>query len=157
MSRDISPETQAAIFAPQTEEAFLILLTISHASLPAPLRVCNNAVDITSRGDIYIAFPFELSLPDDGDDRPPRARLAIDNVDRQIVQAVRSLDSSPAVLIEIVRAAAPDTVEARFEDFRFTNISYDSNLVEGDLTLEDFTSEPYPAAAFTPGLFPGLF
>ena len=29
--------------------------------------------------------------------------------------------------------------------------------VQGDLTVEDFTAEPFPAAIFSPGLFPGLF
>ena len=53
--------------------------------------------------------------------------------------------------------AAPDVVEARFEDFRFTDISYDSQVIEGDLSVEDFTAEPYPAACFSPSLFPGLF
>jgi hypothetical protein len=73
------------------------------------------------------------------------------------VQAVRSLTSAPALLIEIVRAADPDTVEARFADFRLTNVTYDAHLVQGDLTVEDFTTEPFPAAVFSPGLFPGLF
>ena len=56
-----------------------------------------------------------------------------------------------------VRRAAPDVVEARFDDFRFTNISYDSQTVSGDLGVEDFTAEPYPAGQFSPALFPGLF
>lgn len=157
MSRNISETTRAALYAPQTEEVFLVLLTIHHADMEGPLRVCNNTVNVTSRGEVYIAYPFELTLPDDEDNRPPRARLVIDNVDRQIVQTVRQLTSSPAVTIEIIRAAAPDVVEAQFQDFRFTNISYDSQVVEGDLTVEDFTAEPYPAASFSPSLFPGLF
>jgi hypothetical protein len=81
----------------------------------------------------------------------------IDNIDRRIVQAVRSLTSAPAVLIEIVRAADPDTVEARFVDFKLANVTYDAQVVEGDLTVEDFTAEPFPSASFSPSLFPGLF
>jgi len=157
VSREISPAARAALHAPETSDVFLVLLTIDHADMQSPIRVCNNTTDITSRGDIYIAYPFQLTLPDDEDNRPPRARLTIDNVDRQIVQAVRSLTSSPTVTIEIIRAADPDVAEARFQDFRFTNISYDSHRVEGDLTVEDFTAEPYPAASFSPSLFPGLF
>lgn len=157
MSRSLSSQSLAALHAPQTGDAFLVLLTIRHAELPQPIRVTSDAVDTQSRGDTFTAFPFELSLPDDEDNRAPRARLVIDNIDRTIVRAVRSLTSSPVVLIEIVRAASPDTVEAKFEDFRFTDISYDSRAVEGDLTIEDFTAEPYPAASFSPSLFPGLF
>ena len=157
MSRDTSLAARAALNAPETGEAFLILLTISHAQLALPIRVTSDSVVTESRGDSFAPFPFELSLPDDNDGRSPEARLVIDNIDRQIVRAVRLLPSAPLVLIEIVRAAAPDTVEARFEDFRLTDVSYDSQAVEGNLTVEDFTAEPFPAFLFSPGLFPGLF
>lgn len=157
MSRTLSSQSLSALNAPETQDAFLVLLTISHADLASPIRVTSDAVDTSSRGNAFVAFPFELSLPDDEEGKSPRARLVIDNVDRSIVRTVRGLTSSPTVLIEIVRTAAPDIVEAKFEDFRFTDISYDSRAVEGDLTIEDFTAEPYPAASFSPSLFPGLF
>jgi hypothetical protein len=157
MSRALTAAVRRALFAPETEEAFLILLTLSHPGLAAPLRVTSDAVDTDSRGETFAACPFDLALPDDSDARAPRARLSVDNVDRAIVQAVRSLESPPAVLIEIVRAAAPDTVEARFADFRLVNVTYDAHLVQGDLCVEDFTTEPFPAAIFSPSLFPGLF
>jgi hypothetical protein len=157
MTRILSTATRNAVFAGSTADAFLVLLTITHADMEAPLRVSSDSVDTVSRGETFTAFPFDLTLPDDDDGRPPRARLVIDNVDRSIVLAVRNLASSPIVTIEIVRAADPDTVEARFDDFRFTGITYDSHVVSGDLTVEDFTAEPYPAASFSPSLFPGLF
>src|SRR5690606_26781497 len=114
-----------ALYAPQTEDAFLVLLTLDHENLSAPVRVSSDAVDTESRGEVFVAFPFSLSLPDDEDGRSPRARLVIDNVDRQVVQAVRALSSAPTLLIEVVRAADPDTVEARFADFRLVNVAYD--------------------------------
>lgn len=157
MSRSITPQSRAAIQAAQTPEIFCILLTIAHEGLPAPIRVCDGGEDIVSRGETFVAYPFALSLPDDSEGRSPRARLSIDNVERQIVMAVRDLATSPFVTVEIVRRAAPDVVEARFDDFRFTNISYDSQTVSGDLGVEDFTAEPYPAGQFSPALFPGLF
>ncbi|MEZ0226531.1 MAG: DUF1833 family protein [Alphaproteobacteria bacterium] len=157
MSRDLSTGAIQSLNAAETEDAFLILLTLSHADMAEPLRVVNGGAEIVSRGNAYAAYPFELSLPDDDAGQSPEARLVIDNIDRQIVRAVRSLSSAPQVLIEIVRAAEPDVVEAKFEDFRLTNVSYDSHLVQGNLTIEDFTSEPFPAGTFTPGHFPGLF
>lgn len=157
MSRSLSTAARRALFASETDEAFLILLTFEHADLPAPLRVTSDAVNTVSRGDVFVAFPFDISLPDDDDGKSPRARLAIDNVDRQIVQAVRGLATASLITMEIVRAAATEKVEARFSDFRLTNIEYDTHLIRGDLTVEDFTSEPFPASIFSPGLFPGLF
>jgi hypothetical protein len=157
MTRSVSDLTRQALYAPETAEAFLVLLTLDHADLAEPIRVTSDAVTTISRGDDFVPFPFELILPDDLDGAPPRARLAIDNIDRRIVQAVRTLSSAPTVMIEIIRAAAPDTVEAQFVDFKLTHVSYDAHRVEGSLTLEDFTAEPFPAAVFSPGLFPGLF
>lgn len=157
MSRSVSSLTRQALYAGATGEVFLILLTIDHTSLAEPIRVTSDSVTTASRGNNFVAFPFDLSLPDDQEGRAPRARLVIDNVDRQIVQAVRSLTSAPSVLIEIIRGAAPDTVEAQFVDFKLTNVSYDAQKVEGDLMIEDFTAEPFPAAIFAPSLFPGLF
>lgn len=157
MSRSLTPDTRRALNAAETAEVFTVLLTLAHPDLDTPIRVCDGGADVTSRGEHFIAYPFALALPEDEDGRAPRARLSIDNVERQIVAAVRNLSTSPFVTIEIIRRAAPDVVEARFEDFRFTNISYDSQVIEGDLTVEDFTAEPYPAACFSPSLFPGLF
>jgi hypothetical protein len=157
MSRCLSGATRQSLHAAETGDAFLILLTLSHGDLAEPIRVTSDAVTTISRGDRFAPFPFEIILPDDLDNRAGGARLAIDNIDRQIVRAVRNLSSAPSVLIEIIRAAAPDVVEAQFIDFKLTHVSYDAARVEGDLTIEDFTAEPFPSAIFSPGLFPGLF
>ncbi|MDI1228367.1 MAG: DUF1833 family protein [bacterium] len=157
MSRNPTLNTRTALYASGTGEVFLILLTLSHPQLAEPIRVTSDAVATVSREQVFSPFPFDLTLPDDAEGAAPAARLSIDNIDRRVVMAVRSLQSAAYVLIEIVRAAAPDVIEAKFEDFRLTDISYDSQVVAGNLTLEDFVSEPFPAAIFSPGLFPGLF
>lgn len=157
MSRAISSTTRQAFYGAETGEAFLILLSFAHADLIEPIRVSSDAVDTSSRGNLFVAYPFDLTLPDDDEQHAPRARLIIDNVDRQIVGVLRKLATSPVVTLEIVRAAAPDTVEAVFHDFRLRNVRYDSTRIEAELTIEDFTAEPYPAASFAPSLFPGMF
>lgn len=157
MSRNPTLNTRQALNASGTGEVFLILLTLSHPQLAEPIRVTSDAVTTISREQAFSPFPFDLTLPDDAEGAAPAARLSIDNIDRRVVMAVRSLQSAAHVLIEIVRAAAPDVIEAKFEDFRLTDVSYDSQVVAGNLTLEDFVSEPFPAAIFSPGLFPGLF
>jgi len=157
VSRDLSLTARQALYADATDEVFLILLTLSHDDLEAPIRVTSDAVETVSRGDTFVPFPFDLQLPDDQEGKAPKAKLVIDNVDRSIVRAIRSLSTAPTALIEIVRAAAPDTVEATFEDFRLINVTYDAKRVEGVLSIEDFVAEPYPAATFSPGFFPGMF
>ncbi len=157
MSRSLSSLAQQSLYAAETGDAFLVLLTLSHPDLSAPICVTSDALPTVSNGVTFVPFPFDLALPNDLDAKSYRARLVIDNVDRQIVTAVRSVTTAPDILIQIVRAATPDTVEAAFVDFKLTNVIYDAYRIEGDLTVEDFTAEPYPAGSFSPGFFPGLF
>ena len=157
MSRNVSAELKQAVYAQETTEAFIVLVTLSHPDLETPIRVNSSGQEVISNGDLFVAFPFEVILPDNVDDRPPRARLSIDNVSREIVLAIRTISSAPFVTIQIVMASSPSTIEAEFPDFRLANITYDQLTVEGDLTLEEFIGEPYPARIFSPADFPGLF
>lgn len=157
MSRNVSAELKQAVYAQETEHEFVVLISISHDDLEEPIRVNSSGKDVLHNGDNYVAFPFEVILPDDVDDRPPRAKLRIDNISREVVLAIRTISSAPRVTIRIVMAETPDVVEAEFLDFRLSNITYDQLTVEGDLTLEEFIGEPYPARVFSPADFPGLF
>jgi len=157
VTRSITSATKDALYSQENGDAFLILLTIDHVTLETPIRVSSDAVNTVSRGIDFISFPFELTLPDDQENASPRAHLKIDNIDRTIVKTIRAINSAATVLIEIVRAEDPNTLEAKFLNFKLINVVYDAKTVEGDLTIEDFTSEPYPAGNFSPSLFPGLF
>lgn len=157
MSRSLSTTAKAAIFGSDTGQVFLLLLTISHASLSASLRFVNNYTDIVSNGNTYTAFPFEITLPDDKEESLPQMRLAIDNVDRQIVNAIRSLTSPPTVTLDVILASAPNTLEASFSGFVLRNVTYGELVVEGALLLEDVLNESFPQHSFTPNTAPGLF
>lgn len=146
-----------AAFDPETGEVFLVLLTIDHPDIHPPIRVVNNTENIPSRGNEFIAFPFDLQIPDSREDAPPRARLTIDNVSREIALAIRQVTTPPSVLMEIIRAADPDIVEASFPGFVLRDVRWDALQVSGELAVEDLAREPFPAGTFTPGQFPGLF
>ena len=101
--RTISPTATEAIHKTETEEVFLVLLELSHALIVPPLRLVNNDVDITSNGNLFTAFPFEITLPNDEENIIPQAKLKIDNVDRQIVDVIRSIGTDPVdVLLQVV-------------------------------------------------------
>ena len=157
MSRAVSVTLKSAVNAPETGEAFLVLVTIDHADLAAAIRVTSDGVDTVSNGNTFVAFPFEISLPDSRVEGAPRAKLTIDNVDRQIVQAVRDISTAADVTVDVVLASDPDTVEASFPDFKLRDVTFDALTVTGELTVEHFAGEPYPAAIFSPANFPGLF
>lgn len=157
MSRNASAELRQAVYAQETAEEFVVLIAIAHPDLETSIRVNSSGKDTISNGETFFAYPFEVVLPDDVDDRPPRAKLRIDNISQEIVLAVRTISSAPFVTIQIVMVSSPNTIEAEFPDFLLSNITYDQLTVEGDLTLEEFIGEPYPARVFSPADFPGLF
>ncbi len=157
MSRTVSASFKQAAFAQQTGDAILELVTIESGYLASPLRVVNNGADVVSNGNTFLASRFGLSLPSSGDDQPPKARLQICNVDRLIVEAIRSIPEAPTVTIEIVMASSLDTVEVSLGDLTFSDITYDAGTIEGALSYEKVLEEPFPGDTFAPHAFPGLF
>ncbi len=107
-------------------------------------------------GEPFIHFPFRVTLPDDTEEAV-RATLEIDNVDRQIVQAVRSISSPPTVTLEVVLASTPDVVEAGPFVFELQGARYDAAVVRGELAFEPILDLAVPGDVMSPGLFPGLF
>lgn len=134
----------------------LVLIEIDHADLADPIRVVNNKENITSNGEIFVGYPFEVFLPDSKEDSPPTAKLKIDNVSREIGQAIRSISSPPSVVIRIVRMETPDIIEAEFVGMKLRHVSYDALSVEGKLEFEDLTREPFPAYTFSPANYAGI-
>ena len=131
----------------------LVLLEITQADLAEPIRVVCDKIPITHQGDEYIAFPFDIVLPDDQEGSPSRARLQIDNVSREIGQAIRLMTTAASVTIKVVRRPAPDVAEMEFPGMLLTNVKVDALTVEGELNFEDLSREPYPAYTFSPAEF----
>lgn len=107
--------------------------------------------------NLFLAYPFKLSLPDDVQTSAPRAKLSIDNVSREIAQLIRTISTPPNVLIEIVRIDDPDSVEMSLPMFRLRNVEWDALQISGDLTIDEIEKEPFPQRRYTPAEFPGLF
>lgn len=164
--RQLSNSAKAAIYTQSTDECFITLVTIDHDSFVTPIRVCDDPFEVlpdagvrgvVSRGDEYLYLPFSIELPAQDDTGVARARLSIDNVSREIVAAVRQADSALSISIEVVLASDPDTPEVSVDDFRLNRVTYDALTVSGEISVEFFDLEPFPARRFTPSDFPGLF
>lgn len=155
--RTLSTAAVNAMMDQETDEVFLCLLTIEHETLPTPLRYVDDKINLVSRDNTYLGFPFAITLPDDDPERQPEARIEIDNTDRQIVETVRSLTSPPTISVEVVLAAQPDTIEIAFLNMKLNATEWDASVVQGTLAYEDVLNEPYPGKSFSPSTTPGLY
>ncbi len=150
----ISDTARQQVFA-QEGGGFLSLLTISHPDLPEVLRFVNNTENVTVGGDLYIAYPFKVKLPKARDRTVPSASLEIDNVSRDIGQAIRQISSPPTITIEVVRLDDVEVTEVTYPPFQLRNVKYDALTVSGELTVDDMMREPYPQRSFSPAEYPG--
>lgn len=166
MSRSLSTRARNAMFAQQTSEVFIVLLTISHPSFDDDIRVSSdpfellpiaNVRGVVSRSKEYVFIPFDIILPQQDDTNVARATLSVDNIGREIVSAVRTADSAVNVKIEVVLASDVDTPEISLDGFQLSSVSYDAFTVSGELSMEYYDLEPFPSLRFTPPDFPGIF
>lgn len=155
--RQISTTAREAVNASQTDQIFLVILDIDHTDLPAPIRVVNNNESIISNGVTYIPTAFDFILPAQEDGVISNSTLSISNVDRVIVQAIRSISSPPIVTVRVILASDPDTVEAGPFQFTLTDVTYNRNTVSGSLIYQLYVRDNCGTIRYKNNTFPGLF
>lgn len=154
---DLSGDALASVFAQETGEVWLILLTIAHQDLATPIYLVNNTEPVSSRGNEYQPLGFDIVMPELNGQTLPQVTLTIDNVGRDLIELMRTITVPPVITVEVVLANNPDQVETSLTDFRLTDIKYTRIAITGTLAVEDILREPVPSGRFTPSQFPGLF
>lgn len=152
----VSAQNTAAAIASSSQVAWLALLTITAPGF-APLYVVNNTEPVWSRGIQFVPYPFQVTMPQDDSESLPSVSLVISNLDRAIMEFVRSQRDPPHIAIEIVTSQWPDLVEKSLTFLRMVNISYDAMQVTGQLDVDDFLTGAFPGESYVPPQFPGLF
>lgn len=153
----MSSPALAAIYAQETAEVFLQLLTITHGSLASPVRLVNNPAAVTSRGQVYSPFPFLMRFHADQDSEIPNAELQTDNVSQELFVSLATITGQATVTAEIVLASSPDTVEYGPMTYKLIGYTGDAAQLTLRLAYEPLTSEPYPAGIFNPVDWPAIF
>lgn len=165
----ISDNLRQAAYAQDTDVAIIVLLTFTNPLTDdEPVRISSvpvekftdlgeNVYGVTSNGERYLFFPFEIQLPQDDKTGTVSATLSIENVSREIIQFARQTRNLLNVTVQVVLSNNLDYVEMEYKDFKLRNINYDALTISGDLSIDYLGLEPFPAGRFTPSGFPGLF
>lgn len=154
-----------SMFEERTSDLEVLLVTINHALLPAPIRLSSDpttrlSVDPLAYGTVSngLTYSFVLMgaiLPDDRKGSPPRTALTFDNVDSTYIELARSFTEPATVDLTVVFASAPDFATQSYAGLRMTRVSFDESSMTFDLSREPFLSEPFGARQ-TKNYFPGL-
>lgn len=133
-----------------------VLIEIRHPSISTPQRFANNTEDVTSNGNVYLGYPFELNLFQE-DEQTPRAHIRIQNVDRRIGDAVMGLTSRPTMDIAVVLTDSPDEREFDWISTELASVNGNVIAVEGEIVGIDYTSEMWPHFRATQDALPGAY
>lgn len=168
MSRTITTEIQGDLLAQASPHALLGFLTIRHRNLVEPIRIVSDPISYQVGGDLYLGCPFEFLLLTD-EDQHPTTRLRVQNVDRRIGEAIRTVSDRATVMLEARSTAEFDlSVRPRveigtssviygFRHFELIEVTVTPLEVSGTLMLRDYSQEPWPGKRATQSRCPGLF
>ena len=156
--RTISLDGMKQLFKQEAEDIFLCIIDIPLET--DPLRFVNDIVELEYNGNTYLPLYFKITLPPDVKDKQPTAKIVLDNINRELINILRSVEVPLDLIVNIIRKQADGTIVKEIGpfNFKFTNITYDATSLEAELGFEyDFVNETATADYFTPHLFPGLF
>ena len=136
----------------------VILLEISHVSLPQPIRVVNDNQDLVHNGNTFQKCAFSVTLPSDKEQGMPKARLSIDNLGREMTAWLDASGGGQGALVRFIQVMrnAPDFVEWE-TSLELTNVSQSPIEVVGSLAYKDIYNLPAVGINHRSDVSPGLY
>lgn len=154
----LSNELLAQLFSQESNDPFLILVTLSHPSFASDITLANNSENVVSRGVTFLSFPMKIVLPMDDGESGRQATIEFDNVSLSLIGQLRSITNSDVVVkLEMVLASIPNVVQMSLEDLKLGAISYDKFKIQADLVPDSFLDSGLTSEKYQPSNFPGLF
>lgn len=157
MSNQLSPALLAQLFAQESGDPFLTLVTLSHEDWDDDVRLVNNSVNITSRGLVFLAFPMKIRLPIDDGESARDFQIDMDNVGLEMIEKLRSTTTHIGVKIEMILASLPDDVQISQEELRIEMATYNKQRISARIVLDNFLNTEMTSERYGPTNFPGLF
>jgi hypothetical protein len=157
MANQLSNELIAQLFSQESADPFLTLVTLTHQSFAQPIRLVNNTKDITSRGNVFGAFPMKIRLPIDDGETAKEFSIQFDNVSLELIDEIRSVTTRIGVKLEMILASMPDVVQMSQEDLFINSITYNARSINARLVLDSFLNTEMTSERYNPKNFPGIF
>lgn len=158
MARSYSTQFKSTLNSVSAPEAPLVLLEITHPNLIDAVRVVNDNADLVSNGKQFIGAPFECILPDDMENQLPRAKLAIDNIGRDLVYWLETSGGGEGAKVRFMQVmrSRPNSIEWE-TTMNLSNVQITMTKVTADLGFENIFSKPAVRIQYRPDNSAGMF
>lgn len=153
----LSNELKSQLFKQFSEDPFISLYELSHPNFDSTFYLAANSEDVISNGQTYQFYPMQVSLPADDGETTREVQLRLDNINLAIITELRKVTTPVQVVLKMVLASDPDTIQYQLSDLKLANINYNSRQIVGTLTLDDFLSVGLTSERYNPDNFPGIF
>lgn len=171
--RRLSLNARLALDAEGSTEIEVALILIEHPDLAAPIRLStDNTERLTDdpltygtrsnwRGanpvtDPYLWVVASAVLPGDAEDAPATAQIALENLDAEMVELVRSFTDPATISIAVVMAGTPDLIEAEWSGLQLVSADINAGEITLSISRDEVELEPFPPGRMTRLNFPGL-
>jgi len=156
MPRRLSSEAVRSLLKESTTETFLLTMKVSGEGF-ADLHLVNNLENIVIGNNTYFAFPFQVILPNESKDKPPKASIRIDNLSQVVIRRLRAVQGRPTFELAVRLASTPEVIELGPIALDSSNADWDDTWIQLTLSSINLLNEPFPYRTFSPVTFPGLF
>jgi hypothetical protein len=158
MPRTLPTTVITAVNSQTTTNAFLVLLEVSHSAI-GTFYFVNNTENVISGANTYVAFPFSVTLPPDDPELQVRARLTLSHVTSElnVLRTIAGQRERATFSLKVIEATAPTVILQSVSGLVAASVSYNADVMDIDLTIDNFLTEPFPSATFAPSNFPGIF
>lgn len=135
----VSDAYRREFFAADSDDPLLWLCEIYHPELVSPelpdgvVRLVRDYQPLTHQGQVYQPGGWTVELPDQGEGITAQARLAVENVSRALVAAIRAAHGPATVWLKAVLASQPDVIEEEWPEFDLVAVTGDVATLTGDL------------------------
>jgi len=153
------PEIATVVNNINIDEVFLWLITFTDYQNNDELYAVNNLEDITSNGQLFTAFPFQLTLPPDDGQKPQSLTLDFPNVGRELMQLVREYEAGkpPKVKLDLVLASDPNVIEKTIDFMEVGAVEYNVLDIKFTLISSSIFARKTCIGTYNQAEFPGLF
>lgn len=157
MPNALTPELLAQMFAQESDDAFLTLVTLSHETFADDIRLVNNTVEIQSRLQTFMPFPMRIRFPVDDGETAREFSIDFDNVSLTLIEGIRTVTTPISVKIEMVLASMPNLVQVEQAELKIATLTYNKTMVSAKIILDNFLNTEMTSERYAPSNFPGLF
>ncbi len=141
----------------ETGEVMLTLARLSHADWADDIRLVADSVDLTHGGQLYLASGFQISMPDQAEDRNSAMRWELTDADNDILTQIITTNDVIDIEVSYVFASAPDIVQVGPFEAEIRKVPFGFGTLSGDLTVYPVMEELANASLrFTTIDYPGL-